>query len=717
MLSRGPLIGRPILTSQEEAPEPGSLLAVERPCEVPDHWPTFQRCVTEPGAETRKIGELGRAEPPDRRTEVAWIAHWIRSASQAGMSGSHIAVAVPDLALYAPLIEELLPDYRLLPGPSLLHTPTARLLLALLALPTVGYPLPELRKLSPELATLGSPDWAHPERWRAVLERLAAQAGDAEADDLAGQLQRELAPSSSRIIAALLGGDPLDVLEALRWNAGLAQLPELSRRPGPARDRVDAARQVMALFDRYGELDPQVLRAALGAAPTAPGPPRPTAVRVLHHDQLADLAGTQLLFIAGLTEGVARPLLDGIAGQRILLSGPSGEGDRELQPPSWLTRMRLRRWPEPATRSERGPRLGAYAAAMRRRIDPTSYDGDLRGVVHLLGKPVLSATRLEEYARCPFRYLAQSVLRLDRPGGLSPEVSPLDLGLLTHRLLFELSSFLRSQSDRPLASVPEDQRQAVADSASELIETLLAASFSGLAAYPPVFRERARRRLGGVLHGFLQAELSELSRLSPAYFELGFGQTSGMGDLASADPVEVPGTGVQVAGSIDRVELARLGGLLYVMVYDYKTGARPSTTAILGGIGFQLPLYLMVVEPLLRQQGETFDALVPLGGRFYQVADPEGLGRRGGIYDREGLEAQGLSTRREAGSLSGDELDRLIDRYREELVELSGRITAGAFATGTLTPRWMGCAGCAYSSACRVDPLRNARRAQRGEHA
>ncbi len=705
----GVLLDRPIRTADDPPAQGGRLLAIEQPCAPPSDWPAFETLFEEPpGDASGRWPELGRAEPPDRLTEVRWIGGWIARASARGTPLSRIAVASSDPALYGPIFGEVFPLYglpfQLLPGMPLLETRAARLVLSLLALPERGYPLPLLLRLPIDLGLPESvrrgPGWTEPDRWRALLKSLGSAPALRQDDDLASLLEQDLG-ADKRALSALLeldGPRPATRLRRVIEALGLARL--FARSP--------ALYQVIALAEAHPDHDAAQLRSLLASHVCQTGQPATGAVRVIGLDQLTQLVGAELVCICGLTEGVARPPLDRIAARRIVLSTPAADGDRELRPARWLPKARP--W-LPAAALAPGPRLGAYAAAQRRGLRPTAYDGDLSSIAFMLGTPVLSATRLEQYAHCPFRFFVDSTLKIRQPEALSREVSPVDIGLLTHRLLFELSLFLREQSGQSLASLAESERARIRAEASELIDALLDGMFDGLSGYPPVFRARARRELRGVLCQFIDAELSELSRLAPAYFELGFGRPNNEGDQASAEPIEVPGTGVRFAGSIDRVELSRLGGVLQVMVYDYKTGLVPSTSSILGGVGFQLPLYLMLVEQLLRLRGESFEMLSLLGGRYYQVAAADRFGRRGGIYDHEGLEAQGAPVRTELGSLTGAALDELIEQYRDEVIQAARGISGGQFSTGLLRPRWMGCSRCPYQGACRVDPALNARRA------
>ena len=112
----------------------------------------------------------------------------------------------------------------------------------------------------------------------------------------------------------------------------------------------------------------------------------------------------------------------------------------------------------PATRADRpeGAVVGIGVEATRARASSalTRWDGNVSLVADRVRSPatgdIVSATRLEAWSSCPFRYFLANVLRIpveDTPERLL-ELTPLDRGSLVHEVL---ERFIAEELDRPVA--------------------------------------------------------------------------------------------------------------------------------------------------------------------------------------------------------------------------------------------------------------------------
>ena len=121
---------------------------------------------------------------------------------------------------------------------------------------------------------------------------------------------------------------------------------------------------------------------------------------------------------------------------------------------------------------------------------------------------------------------------------------------------------------------------------------------------------------------FLEMERERDLEVQPRGFEVRFGpnvRPESTDPYLSSDEAITVGE-VSLSGKIDRVEL---GNGMFV-IGDYKTGSTiPKLNDILEGRSLQLPLYLAVVEQLLRQQSS------PMPGF---EGDPESVQGAGGVY-------------------------------------------------------------------------------------
>lgn len=240
----------------------------------------------------------------------------------------------------------------------------------------------------------------------------------------------------------------------------------------------------------------------------------------------------------------------------------------------------------------------AYASAiallLARRSDRfTRYDGNLAG--RLVPGPardglLVSPTRLETYAGCPFDYLMQSVLRVDIPE--NPEdllrISPLDRGNLVHAVLEQfLTEVLAADPPRrPGTGWSAAERTRCLAIAEEHCDRYQAAGRTGR----DLFWRTDRRRILTDLEELLELDSTRLEdeELVPLAAELRFG-------FDGVPPVEIElsdGRTVRFRGSADRVDRGADGRLV---VIDYKTGrhwsAPDQDDLTYGGTALQLPVY------------------------------------------------------------------------------------------------------------------------------
>lgn len=262
----------------------------------------------------------------------------------------------------------------------------------------------------------------------------------------------------------------------------------------------------------------------------------------------------------------------------------------------------------------------------------------------------LSATSLQRYAECPFRYYLHHVLHvrpLDEPD--ADKVDAAERGSATHGVLEQLvrSAIERHKSPRePWSPAEHDEAQRLLGEQADRMQA------EGKAGHPTPWEvqvQRWRRQLRQVLVADNTYRAARQAR--PQDVEHRFG-----GETALV--VDLPGGPVRLAGSIDRVDKTGDGALV---VLDYKTGrskyyevfpryGEDASTADLTDAGkrLQLPLYALAAQ---RDYGDEATRVAA----YYWFVD-EGDVRRGGSID-----------------------DAASSRFREVLDTVAGGIRDGAF--------------------------------------
>jgi len=216
-----------------------------------------------------------------------------------------------------------------------------------------------------------------------------------------------------------------------------------------------------------------------------------------------------------------------------------------------------------------------------------------------------SATALQHFSACPYRFLLSAIHRLQPRDEMSAleKLDALTRGSLFHAIQFHLLSELRLRELLPITTTSLHQVLEIAD---VVIDNVSANYREELApAIPRIWEsevEDIRWDVRGWLREMTQPESA--SAWKPKWFELSFGMRSDReSDPAShPEPVHLPGD-LHLRGSIDMIE-ERDGKL---RVTDHKTGKAPMIPPVLTGRGevLQPILYAQTAEAML---GKTVEA-------------------------------------------------------------------------------------------------------------
>ncbi len=331
-----------------------------------------------------------------------------------------------------------------------------------------------------------------------------------------------------------------------------------------------------------------------------PAPPDPAlAIDEAEHD------------LALLQSILARSEPEAVGTARYLLSANPHLG-RALR---FRARRWLRRWTPADGLVE--PCEAAAEALRRHDIASRSY----------------SATALEDYAQCPYRFFLQAIQRLaprEVPVAID-ELDPLQRGSLVHRVQFELLGRLQREGLLPVTPQTLESARGCLDAVLDAV----AARFREELA-PAIERvwTAGVEDVRADLREWLRRMSEDASGFVPWRFELGFG----LGASRERDPESIrePAAldcGITLRGSIDLLEL-QAGSR--IRVTDHKTGrARmPQDGVLAGGKALQPVLYSLAAEKL-------FPALQVVEGRLSYCTAAGGFEVRGvplGGPAREGAE-------------------------------------------------------------------------------
>ncbi len=248
------------------------------------------------------------------------------------------------------------------------------------------------------------------------------------------------------------------------------------------------------------------------------------------------------------------------------------------------------------------------ARARRWRPKWTGADGLVdpgAGAMRALGRHQLagraySPTGLENFAKCPYKFFLQAILRLaPREEAQALEaIDPLTRGSLTHAIQFDILTRLRDSGALPVTPATLESALGELD---RLIESVDQRWRDDLApAIERVWRDGVDA-IRADLREWLRRAAHDPGKWLPERFELAFGlRDREQADPASSDsPVEVGG-GLKLRGSIDLIERAPDGAL---RVTDHKTGKvrAQKDFVIAGGRILQPVFYALAAEQVLAE--------------------------------------------------------------------------------------------------------------------
>jgi RecB family exonuclease len=219
---------------------------------------------------------------------------------------------------------------------------------------------------------------------------------------------------------------------------------------------------------------------------------------------------------------------------------------------------------------------------------------------------VFSATDLEDYAYCPFRFFLLKTLGLQPLEDLSLEFDFINRGRVVHDILKTFHQSVQRRLGRSVSPMKLDE--------AEFNELLTAAIEESLPAESPnpvqaALDEINRRTVVQWMSQYREQYQKYETKwkdfdvpTTPELFEVSFGDKKAAAPSTTETlDFDRDGHVVHIAGRIDRIDLGMVGGESAITVIDYKTGGKIAVTAesVRAGLTLQLPLYSLAATELL----------------------------------------------------------------------------------------------------------------------
>jgi ATP-dependent helicase/nuclease subunit B len=220
-----------------------------------------------------------------------------------------------------------------------------------------------------------------------------------------------------------------------------------------------------------------------------------------------------------------------------------------------------------------------YGRFFEKQIDSLTEE-EFRDVIKKLLGDVLetSATSLESYASCPYRYFADHILNAGERRIFS--ISPPDVGSILHDILRNLVFNFKDEKSSQYSDYLKDALKA-------FDEMPISRIFKRNARMDYLGRRIVTRAVDAYLA--LQKQIDE-GKFKPVEFEASFGRNKRLG----APWYQTGNSRVYLRGRIDRVDAAMVNDTEYFRIIDYKSSYNDiKLCKIKEGLDIQLPLYMM----------------------------------------------------------------------------------------------------------------------------
>jgi ATP-dependent helicase/nuclease subunit B len=186
---------------------------------------------------------------------------------------------------------------------------------------------------------------------------------------------------------------------------------------------------------------------------------------------------------------------------------------------------------------------------------------------------------------------------------------------------------------------------------------------------------------------------SESSTFKPSIFEEKFGgdelETLKIGDGKKG--------GIEIAGKIDRVDIAEVDGEKIGVIIDYKYGQTEfKSTDLEEGLDLQLPIYLLALREVFK--------IVPVAAEYYALKSS----KKTGIYNQEIIDNLNLNIKPMKKSLAVDnkEFNKMLKEAENHILRFSKEIRNGRIELAPANIDFCGEGNCDFANVCRIDKWR-----------
>lgn len=324
---------------------------------------------------------------------------------------------------------------------------------------------------------------------------------------------------------------------------------------------------------------------------------------------------------------------------------------------------------------------------------------ELKNKLSQISEGEFSATQLENYAKCPYKYFVENVLRLETIAEPVEELEAFEFGSLIHSILYEFYTKLKEEGI-VLFNCSDGEFK----TAEELLFEVAGKRFDELNINPEFsFYEREKllgingKRTQSILYKFLEEERKNNSGYVPEFFELSFGKVKNEEKSSEKFREGITAGKVKLRGKIDRIDINKAEKTLKVI--DYKLGGtKPTSEELATGISLQLPLYLFAAKELIKK--ELGGEYRPAGAQIFSLKFNEK------DFGKKSISLKARKSKNENIEEEIDAAEEMIKICLEMVNKFTEDISQGKFHLSTLKNRETKvCRFCDFKKICRIQEV------------
>ncbi|HSW54948.1 MAG TPA: PD-(D/E)XK nuclease family protein [Ignavibacteriaceae bacterium] len=324
---------------------------------------------------------------------------------------------------------------------------------------------------------------------------------------------------------------------------------------------------------------------------------------------------------------------------------------------------------------------------------------EIKNKLSQISEGEFSATQLENYAKCPYKYFVENVLRLETIAEPVEELEAFEYGSLIHSILYEFYANLKEKGII-LSNCNDEEFK----SAEMLLFKIAERRFDELNLNPEFsFYEREKllgingRKTQSLLYKFLEEERKNDSGYVPSFFELSFGNVKHNEKYSKRIKEGVTAGIINLKGKIDRIDINEEQKTLKVI--DYKLGGtKPTAEDLTTGISLQLPLYLFAAKELIKREL----------GIEYRPADAQIFSLKFAEKDfgKKSISLKGRKSKIENVDESIEAAEEMIKICLDMVNKFTAEISMGKFHLSKLKNRETKvCRFCDFKKICRIQEV------------